>query len=45
LSEGKSIGETCGILLEEYEVEIERLEQDIFTLLESLESRHLVGIQ
>ncbi|TIQ22944.1 MAG: PqqD family protein [Mesorhizobium sp.] len=45
LSEGKTIGEICGTMLDEYEVEPAPLEKDVFSLLQTLESQGLVKIE
>lgn len=44
LSEGKTAGEVCAVLLDEYEVEAERLQQDMSKLLDELVGRGLVKI-
>ncbi len=44
LSEGKTVGETCQILLDEYEVESVRLEQDVSSLLDTLVGQGLVEL-
>lgn len=45
LSEGKALGETCDAMLDEFEVERERLEQDMADLLEQLVGRGLIEIE
>jgi hypothetical protein len=45
LSEGKSIGEACEILLEEYEVDVSQLEQDITKLVSELVEKKLVTLE
>ena len=42
LGEGKSLGEVCEILLEEYDVARERLEADLLKLAEELANNGLV---
>jgi hypothetical protein len=42
LGEGKSLGEVCEILLEEYDVAREQLEQDLLKLAEELANNGLV---
>jgi len=44
LDEGKSLREGCQVLLDEYEVETEQLEQDILELLDRLVSNGLVEV-
>jgi hypothetical protein len=43
LAEGKTVAETCATLLDEYEVEAGRLEQDVFNLLDALAGQGLVS--
>lgn len=45
LFEGKTIGEICRTMLDEYEVEPAPLEKDVFSLLQSLERQGLVKIE
>jgi len=45
LSEGKTLGETCAALLDEYEVEPARLERDVFGLVDELAGRGLVALE
>lgn len=45
LSEGKTIGEICRTMLDEYEVEPAPLEKDVFSLLQTLERQGLVKIE
>jgi hypothetical protein len=42
LGEGKSLGEVCEIMLEEYDVARERLEEDLLKLAEELANNGLV---
>jgi hypothetical protein len=42
LGEGKSLGELCEIMLEEYDVARERLEADLLNLAEELANNGLV---
>ncbi len=44
LSEGRAVGEVCETLLDEYEVEPARLEQDVSNLLEALGGEGLVAL-
>ncbi len=44
LRDGKSLRESCQLLLEEYEVEPAQLEQDVLELLEKLKEQELVEI-
>ena len=44
LRDGKSLKESCQLLLEEYEVEPETLERDVLELLEKLKEQELVEI-
>ena len=44
LSEGKTVGETCAALLDEYEVEAARLDHDIASLLDALVGQGLVKL-
>ena len=44
MGEGKSLRESYQVLLEEYEVEPARLEQDVLELLENLKEKGLVEI-
>ena len=45
LSEGKTIGETCAVLADEYDVEPGRLEQDIANLLDALIAQGLLKLE
>ncbi len=44
LAEGKSLPESCQVLMSEYEVGFAQLEKDVLELLEDLESKSLVEI-
>lgn len=44
LAEGKTLAETCEIMLEEYEVTPEQLERDVAALTEELARKGLVSI-
>jgi hypothetical protein len=44
LAEGKTVGETCQTVLDEYEVEPARLERDVSDLLEALLGQGLVAL-
>jgi hypothetical protein len=44
VGEGKSLGEVCGQMLEEYEVSREELEGDVLRLAEELAGRGLVRL-
>jgi len=43
LGEGKSLGEVCEIMLEEYDVARERLEQDLLNLAGELAGKGLIA--
>ena len=43
LAEGKTLGEVCDTLLEEYDVERERLEEDILNLAGELAEKGLIA--
>ena len=45
LAAGKTVGEACAALLDEYEVEAPRLEQDVRGLLQALQDQGLVKIE
>lgn len=40
--EGKSLGEVCGVMLEEFEVEREQIEKDVLDLVCELQAKNLV---
>jgi len=40
--EGKSLGEACAVMIEEYDVEQEKLEKDVLDLVAELEEKRLV---
>jgi len=42
LAEGRTLGEACAALLDEYDVEAARLERDVSALADALASRGLV---
>jgi hypothetical protein len=44
MSEGKSLGETCDTMLDEYDVAREELERDVMDLTEKLLEQKLVSI-
>lgn len=44
LTEGRTLEESCRILLEEYEVKAEQLEQDLLELLEDMQKNGLVEV-
>ena len=45
LAEGKTVGETCDTLINVYEVEPERLQQDVFNLMDTLFERGLITLE
>jgi hypothetical protein len=42
LSEGKTLGQICDVMLEEYDVTRHEIERDVQTLVESLRAHHLI---